>query len=120
MATGDRCVEEEEAVEGGTAAEGARGPLHASSLPFGNAGRAIARKLGFTTALTFALLVQALQGWNRAAAKAELWTGASQRAKSPSRGVPEQEYFCQSFRANMPLWAGTQSCHCPLGGDPQS
>lgn len=120
MAAGDRCVEEEEAVEGGTAAEGTRGSLHASSLPFGNAGRVIARKLGFTAVLTLALPVQAPQGWNRAAANAGLWTDASQRAKSAGRGVPEQEYFCQSFRANMLLWAGTQSCRCPLGGDPQS
>lgn len=37
MAAGDGCVEEE-AAAGGTATEGAQGPLHASPLPLGNTG----------------------------------------------------------------------------------
>lgn len=55
-------MEEEEAVAGGTATEGARGPLHASSLPFGNAGRALARKLGCASVLTLAFPMQAPRG----------------------------------------------------------
>lgn len=65
MAAGDRSVEEEEAVAGGTATEGARGPLHASSLPSGNTGRALARKLGCATMLTLTFPVQALRGSER-------------------------------------------------------
>lgn len=47
---------------GGTATDGTRGLLHASSLPFGNAGGVLARKLGFAVPLTFAFLAQTPRG----------------------------------------------------------
>lgn len=106
---------EEKTAGGSTAAEGSRGRLHASSLPFGNAGRALTRKLGFSAALTLAFPAWtppwAEQGFSQGSGFTE------SEANLPSRGVLEQQYFCQSFLANLLLWAGTQSCCCPLRGD---